>query len=137
MKKIFFFIIITSFLSGGCDEIYDGGERNVIEGQIIFNNQPVAYKEIVILSFDRFNDSLINLSQPFKEIFKNTSDRVVLSTQKTDANGNFKFGVPGGHEKAYYIRIDDRLYGYISYYNMPNHYFNTGSIDISATNSAQ
>lgn len=128
--SIFTTILLLSLTS--CEEIYEGDERYVIQGQIVKDGLPYAHKDVEIYS-SRISENHINESSlyTFGPLTGNTTKRIVLSAVQTDENGNFTFGIPGADNKIYYLKIDNQAYGYLSKTNMKNYYYHTGTIDLS------
>lgn len=132
-KTLLSFIVLTCsvFLFSSCDDIYDGNQRNIIEGSVTYQGQPLTNEEISVYAFDLTHlSSDFDINPDFQLLHQQNISISEVAHQTTDHRGHFLFGVPGGTSKVYLLGIKGRFYGYISHKNRKNHYFNAGELII-------
>lgn len=123
------FLWILLLLTVGCIDVYEGETRYVIEGTFLDGADVVAYEEVRLFSKKSNSNNEEIYNQPIGELFY-ISEYSIFSKVTTDSNGNFRLGFPGGDDWVFYIKVRDKIYGYFSYRNMPDYYYNMGEISI-------
>lgn len=129
------FLWVLLFMAVSCEDVYDGDKRYVIEGVLLDGIETVANEKVELISnkidiYKISEEEEERYSQPVGELRYERS-YPVFSTVTTDANGHFKFGFPGGDKWVFYIKVRDKFYGYVSYRNMPDYYYNFGELSIN------
>lgn len=119
----------------GCEDVYEGEKRYVIEGVLLDGTEVVENEKVELLSnkidiYKISEEEEGKYSQPVGELEYERS-YPVFSTVTTDADGHFKFGFPGGDQWVFYIKVRDKFYGYVSYRNMPDYYYSFGELSIN------
>lgn len=126
---------ILLFMMVSCEDVYDGEKRYVIEGILLDGTEIVANEKVELFSrrvkaYKVSEEEEEKYNQPAGEL--PYGERAsVLSTVMTDSSGNFKIGFPGGDDWIYYIKVRYKFYGYFSYRNMPDYYYNIGELAIN------
>ncbi len=135
MKKILL-LALTSLLFSSCEkDYYEGDERIIVEGKIMYNNLPLQNAEVRI--YPIYNAS--PKSSIISEItFNNSNDYIddghTIIKTRTDATGKISTSLPRNiNTNVYGIKINNgynsKYYGYISHYNTNNYYVNLGTLN--------
>lgn len=128
-------LLFLLFTMVSCEDVYDGGKRYVIEGILLDGTEVIENEQVILFSkriyaYKVSEEEEDKYSQPASEL-PYGEKASVLSTVMSDSNGNFKIGFPGGDDWVFYIKVRDKFYGYFSYRNMPDYYYNIGEISIN------
>lgn len=134
MKKILLLALMPLLFLGCNKDYYEGDERIIVEGKVLYNNSPLQNAEIRI--YPVYNAS--PTSNVISEINTGNSndyvdDGYTIVKTKTDATGKITTSIPRNvNTNVYAIKISNgfnsKHYGYISYYNTGNYYVNLGTI---------
>lgn len=132
---------IVLFMAVSCTDIYDGEKRYVIEGTLLNGTEEVKNEKVELFSVKIDNDKISREEEerytlPVGELSYERGYHY-LSTVTSDRNGNFRFGFPGGDDWVFYIRVKNKFYGYFSYRNMPDYYYNIGELSINKLNAGE
>lgn len=123
-------LLILLVITLSCEDVYEGDQRYVIEGKLLDGVELIKHEKVELISrkMDEYDEELYD--QPVGELMHERS-YPVFSTVTSDENGNFKFGFPGGDNWVFYIKVRNKFYGYVSYRNMPDYYYDFGNLLIN------
>lgn len=126
---------VLLFISVSCEDVYEGEKRYVIEGVLLDGIEVVENEKVELISnkigfYKISEEEEEKYNQPVGELRYERS-YPVFSTVISDADGHFKFGFPGGDNWVFYIKVRDKFYGYVSYRNMPDYYYNFGELSLN------
>lgn len=132
MKWYYSVLVVLLLMNVSCIDVYDGEKRYVIEGTLFYGTEILKNEKVELFSDKIGNYSLseeeeAEYLQPV-DILPYGGYGSRLSTVTSDHNGNFRLGFPGGDNWVFYIKIKNKYYGYFSYRNMPNYYYNLGEL---------
>lgn len=135
MKKTLFLALTPLLFSSCTKDYYEGDERIIVEGMVTYNNKPLQNAEVRIYPLYNVSPTTDIVS----EITTNNSydyidDGYTIVKTKTDATGKINTSLPKNiNTNVYGIKISNgynsKYYGYISNYNVRNHYVNLGTLN--------
>ena len=133
MKKILLFFLVITSISACTTDHYTGEERTVLEGHVTTDLTSVQGLEVTV-----FPSSYLPESGDITELEYHSErhSQYAISATKTDKNGNFSLSFPQNERNdVYYIEIKKdyrtKYYGYISEFNVTNHYINVGTLNFN------
>lgn len=133
MKKIILFFLVITSISACSTDHYTGEERTVLEGRVTTDLTSVQGLKVTVFpsSFSPESGDIAEIEQ-----HSDQHSRYAISTTTTDKNGNFSLSFPQNEKNdVYYIEIKKdyhtKYYGYISEFNVTNHYINVGTLNFN------
>lgn len=129
-KSIIWCVFVVMGVS--CDDVYEGEERYVIEGRLLEGTEIAANEKVELFSAkaDAYKEETGIYHEPPTEL-THEKDYPVFSIVLSDSNGNFRFGFPGGEDWVFYIKVKGKFYGYVSWRNTTDFYYNFGDLPIN------
>lgn len=135
MKKTLL-LALTPLLFTSCQkDYYEGDERIIVEGKVLYNNLPLANAEVRVYPVYNVTPTTNIIS----EIDYNNTDYYsdngnTISKTSTNNSGIISLSIPRNiNTSVYAIKIsrgyDSKVYGYISNYNTINYYVNLGTLN--------
>lgn len=139
MKKILLFIFTVLLLTACRDDYYEGDERIIIEGKVLYNNLPLTNAEVRVYPVYNATPnsgiiSEINYNNPENNANYYSDNGNTISKTYTNNSGIISLSIPRNiNTSVYAIKIskgyDSKVYGYISHYNTINYYVNLGTLN--------
>lgn len=132
MKKILFLALAPLLFASCSVDRYEGDERIIIEGTVLYNNIPLKEAEIDV--YPVYNKPVNGTIAQIIETDVDYYNYNYISRTYTDHSGKISLSIPRNEDtNVFVVKIsrgynEYKYYGYISRYNTRGHYVNLGTI---------
>jgi len=132
MKKALILTLTPLFFSSCQKDYYEGDERIIVEGKVVYNNTPLSNAEVNVYPvYNKPSNGSIS-EVYYNDIFFG-DNRNNISKSFTDNSGNLSLSIPRNEDASVYVveinyGKNTKYYGYVSRYNAGKFYVNLGTI---------
>lgn len=132
MKKLLLLTLIPLLFTSCSVDRYEGDERIIVEGNVLYNNTPLNNAEVNV--YPVYNKPANGSIAEIEESNVRFDSHSSISQSFTDNSGKLSLSIPRNEETDVYIvkisrGYDSRYYGYISRYNARKYYINLGTLN--------
>ena len=133
MRKTILLTLTLLFFLSCSKDYYEGDERIIIEGNVVYNNIPLSNVQVDVYPvYNKPENGTITKIEYGNVNFDYNYNSI--SQTITDNSGKLSLSIPRNEDtNVYVVKIsrgyDSRYYGYVSQYNTRKHYINLGTLN--------